>query len=171
LSRYVREGGGLAGHHGAGRASSDWPEMAEILGARAGAHAIPDEKVTVKLDDPKSPINAVFGGRPFEITDEFFRPAAPYSREKLHVLLSFDVEKTEMDQSRDCAVCAREDNDYAISWIHNYGKGRVFYSTLGHNPGAFWNSRILEHFLAGIQFILGDLKADTTPSARLAARK
>jgi hypothetical protein len=30
---------------------------------------------------------------------------------------------------------------------------------------------LLEHFLAGIQYALGDLKADSTPSARLGAQK
>lgn len=171
LSRYVREGGGLAGHHGTGRASLDWPEIGAILGAVAGPHAIGNEKITVKVDDPKSPINAAFGGKGFEITDEFFRPAGPYSRENLHVLLSFDVPKTDMTQSSACAACPRADNDYAISWIHKYGKGRVFYSALGHTPGDFWNPQILKHFLAGIQFVLGDLEADTTPSAKLAAGK
>jgi type 1 glutamine amidotransferase len=62
--------------------------------------------------------------------------------------------------------CLREDNDYAVSWIHRYGRGRVFYCSLGHNPYVFWDTRILKHFLAGIQFALGDLVADTTPSAR-----
>jgi hypothetical protein len=172
LSRFVREGGGLGGNHGTPHASMDWAEFSELFGAKGGAHRDPDEKVTVKLDDPKSPINASFRGQPFTFTDEFFRWTAetPYSREKLHLLLSFDVAKTDMNQGHDCAVCARADNDYGISWIRSYGKGRVFYCSLGHNAAAFWTPPILEHFLAGVQFILGDLKADTTPSAKLARR-
>jgi type 1 glutamine amidotransferase len=172
LARYIREGGGLAGNHGATHASLDWPLFAEIIGGRNGPHRDADEKVMVKLDDPKSPINAAFHGQPFEFTDEYFRfPTAPYSREKLHVLLSIDVAKTDMNQGRDCKECVRADNDYAISWIRKYGKGRVFYCSLGHNPAALWTPQILEHLLAGIQFALGDLKADATPSAMLKGGK
>jgi type 1 glutamine amidotransferase/sugar phosphate isomerase/epimerase len=166
LLRYVREGGGLAGHHGTARTSIDWPEFGEMLGGHYGPHDGGMEKVTIKLDDPNSPINAAFGGKPFEYADEYFRfQTPPYTREKLHVLLSFDVAKTDMSQSRDCAGCARPDNDYAISWIRGYGKGRVFYTSFGNSPADFWSPPILQHFLAGIQFALGDLEADTTPSA------
>ncbi len=172
LVRFIREGGGLAGNHGATHASLDWPEFAEMIGGKNGPHRDANEKVAIKLDDPKSLVNAAFRGQPFEFTDEFFRfPTAPYSREKLHVLLSFDVEKTDMNQGRACQACVRADSDYAISWIRKFGKGRVFYCSLGHNPTAFWTPQILEHLLAGIQFVLGDLKADATPSARLAAKK
>jgi type 1 glutamine amidotransferase len=47
----------------------------------------------------------------------------------------------------------------------------VFYSSLGHGAPVFWNAPLLAHFLAGIQYVLGDLKADSTPSAKLPAAK
>jgi hypothetical protein len=53
--------------------------------------------------------------------------------------------------------------DLAMSWIRTHGQGRVFYSSFGHNPRMFWDGRILRHFLAGIQYALGDLQADDTP--------
>jgi sugar phosphate isomerase/epimerase/type 1 glutamine amidotransferase len=172
LLRYVREGGGLAGNHGTSRTSLDWPEFAELLGAHSGPHGDGNEKAAVKLDDPHSPINAAFGGKPFEFTDEYFRfPNPPYSREKLRILLSFDTARMDMKQGRICSNCARADNDYPISWIRSYGKGRVFFSSFGNAPAVFWSAPILEHFLAGFQFVLGDLEADTTPSAKLAAHK
>jgi type 1 glutamine amidotransferase len=170
LLRFVREGGGLGGHHGTGRASLDWPEFAEMLGAYCGPHAVNNEKVVIKVDDPASPINAAFGGKSFEWVGEFFRfPSPPYSREKLHILLTIDAEKTNMKQYT-CAGCQREDNDYAVSWIRSYGSGRVFYSNLGHTKSDFWAPPIVEHFFAGIQFILGDLDADATPSAKRTGR-
>lgn len=171
LLRFVREGGGLAGHHGTSRASLDWPEFTEMLGAYSGPHGDGNERVMIKLDDPKSPINAVFGGKSFEFVDEYFRfPSPPYSREKLHILLSFDVSKTDMNQGRVCQDCARADNDYAISWIRSYGKGRVFFTSFGNSARVFATREIMEHFLAGIQFALGDLDADTTPSAKLQSK-
>jgi type 1 glutamine amidotransferase len=41
----------------------------------------------------------------------------------------------------------------------------VFYTTVGHNPYVFWDADFLKHFLAAIQFALGDLEVDTTPNA------
>ena len=64
-----------------------------------------------------------------------------------------------MNQGRCTSNCVSPDGIYAVSWIRTYGKGRVFYSSLGHSPRVFWDARILQHFLAGIQFALGDLTA------------
>jgi len=169
LIRYVREGGGLAGHHGTSHAAQDWPEFGEMLGARGGSHKSSHEKAMIHLDDPKSPLNASFHGRDFEFVDEFYRfmPEGPYSREKVHVLMSIDTAKTDMNQLPGCPQCQRPDNDYAISWIRNYGQGRVFYLSLGHNPTIFMTPAFFEHVLAGIQFVLGDLAADAAPSSPL----
>ena len=52
---------------------------------------------------------------------------------------------------------------YPISWVDNFGEGRVFYCSLGHRDEIYWNPVILEHYLAGIQYALGDLKADDVP--------
>ena len=59
----------------------------------------------------------------------------------------------------------RKDNDYAVAWVQAVGEGRVFYTSIGHNPHIFYNPLMLKHYLAGIQFATGDLPADTTPSA------
>jgi len=157
LVAFLRGGGGLLGNHATTITSPNWPEFGEILGARGASHRMTDEKVTVKLDDPLSPINAVFGGHSFEFSDEIFRFEPPYSRQKVHVLMSIDVEKTDLNQGRCFGKCLRDDNDYAIAWIHEYGKGRIFHSTFGHSPSVFWDSRILDHWLAAIQYALGDL--------------
>jgi type 1 glutamine amidotransferase len=172
LTRFVREGGGLGGNHGVTHTAMDWPEFGEMLGARRGVHRESTEKATIRIEDPASPLTTAFAGQEFVFQDEFYRfPNPPYSREKLHVLLTIDVAKTDMNQGRACASpCVRPDQDYALSWIRSYGNGRVFYCALGHNPTIVTTPQMAAFFLAGIQFILGDLEADTTPSARLAAR-
>jgi type 1 glutamine amidotransferase/sugar phosphate isomerase/epimerase len=175
LSRFVREGGGLAGYHGTSHVSMDWPEMVDMIGAgvehnRTGS---PSEAVMVKIDDPNSPLTVPFAGKEFLHSDELYRfIGKPYSREKLHVLLSIDTEKTDMYQPPGCSgtkVCYRADDDYALSWIHNYGKGRVFYCALGDQKTLFMDPAMVDHFMRAIQFVLGDLEADTTPSASLGA--
>ncbi len=173
LLRYVREGGGIGGNHSSTHASMDWPEFHEMIGVTRGVHRQSNEKFWVKIDDPNSPITAPFYGQDFEYSDEFFRFTTPlYSREKLHVLMSMDVQRTDMNQGVPFMPggLSRPDADYAVSWIRSYGKGRVFFSILGHNPTLFQSPQLAQSFLAGIQFILGDLDADTTPSAKLRSK-
>ncbi len=173
LVRFIREGGGLGGNHGTSHASMDWPEFHEMIGVTRGVHRQPTENFWVKIDDPHSPLTAAFHGKEFEYQDEFFRFVnPPYSREKLHILLSMDVAKTDMNQGRPFmpGSLARPDADYAVSWIRSYGKGRVFFSILGHNPTLFESPELAQFFLSGIQFMLGDLHADTTPSAKPPAK-
>jgi type 1 glutamine amidotransferase len=58
----------------------------------------------------------------------------------------------------------RADKDHAVSWIKGYGEGRGGYCSLGHNNAVYWNRAVAAHYLAGIQYALGDLTADDTPS-------
>jgi type 1 glutamine amidotransferase len=168
LSRFVREGGGLAGYHGTSHASMDWPEFGEMLGAVEGSHREPTEIATVRIDDRASPLVASFEGRSFVHQDEFYRfVEGPLSREKVRVLMSLDLENTDLNQGRGCGrPCVRPDGDYALSWIQSYGKGRVFFTALGHTPAFFADPNLSDFFFRGIQFALGDLQADTTPSSK-----
>jgi len=109
-----------------------------------------------------SPLTAGLGGKAFSWTDEFyhFLPTGPYSREKLHVLISIDAQKTDLSQWH-----VRPDKDYGLVWIKSYGEGRVFNCALGHTPSLFEMPAMAQMVLNGIQFVLGDLPADTTPNA------
>jgi type 1 glutamine amidotransferase len=44
---------------------------------------------------------------------------------------------------------------YGVSWLKQYGKGKIFYSNFGHNADTYWNKEIVEHYLRGIIFVLG----------------
>jgi type 1 glutamine amidotransferase len=166
LLRFVREGGGVAGLHGATYASMDLPEYSALMGAADGPHHV--EQATLKIDDPNSPITKQFQGADFTHTDEFyhFLPTGPFSREKLHVLISIDAAKTDLSSWN-----VRPDNDYGSVWVKSYGKGRVFNCAMGHTPAFYEKPEFEQMILNAIQFALGDLSADTTPSAALSARK
>ena len=174
LLEFVYGGGGLLGVHGTSvaftrwpGAHEDWPEFGIMLGARGANHRDNDEHVFIKLDDPNHPLNQPFGGKGFEYRDEFFRVHGPYSRHRVRVLLAIDTEKTDMNQGPARGNCFREDNDYALAWVRQYGRGRVFYCTIAHNPYVFWDPKMLQFYLAATQFALGDLPAPTLPSNRL----
>ena len=96
--------------------------------------------------------------------DEFyhFPMTGPYTREKLHVLLSVDADRTDLSKWR----YLRTDDDFDMVWIKTFGKGRVFNSVLGHRPEFYMMPDMATLILGGIQFVLGDLNADTTPSAQ-----
>jgi type 1 glutamine amidotransferase len=153
------QGKGWIGIHAATDCNYHWPEYGEMMGGYFNGH--PFRRISVKLDDPGSPLTAPFREKGFQIEDEIYTFKEPYSREKLHVLLSLDWEHSHLERG------TRSDNDYALSWIHEYGKGRVFYCAFGHDDAIFWNPAILKHYLAGLQYVLGDLKADATPTAKL----
>jgi type 1 glutamine amidotransferase/sugar phosphate isomerase/epimerase len=167
ILRFVREGGGIGGHHAVTFANNNWPEFAEMMGGWAGAHHV--EKQMIKVDDPNSPLTKAFGSASFEHTDEFYQfpPYSPYSREKQRVLLSIDVQQSDRATgNRLCEACTRPDQDYGLAWIRTYGKGRAYFTPLGHTEIFYTDQRWTQHVLAAIQYILGDLDADATPSAK-----
>ncbi len=124
----------------------------------------PEETIHLKVDDSAHPVNAAFKGQGFAIQDEVFQFRHGYSRDKLRVLLSIDTAKTDCGPKRRILPERRRDMDLAISWVRSYGRGRVFYTSLGHNKHIFWNAPVLKHLLDGIQFALGDVQASVTPS-------
>ncbi len=177
LFKFITGGGGFVGFHAAVATINQypkydvWPWFTQMLGGtESGGHPwMPNDSFTLKVEDPKSRLNAAFKGKGFELVDEVFQLQEPNLRERFHVLLSIDMEKSK--PSRPPLKIRQQDNDFPLTWIRAEGKGRVFYSGLGHNPHVFWKAPLLQHFLAGIQYALGDLKADATPTAKLASRK
>jgi type 1 glutamine amidotransferase len=159
LLDFVRSGKGFIGIHAATDCFYDWKDFGDLIGGYFAGH--PFGRISVKLDAPKNPINAAFGGKGFEISDEIYTFRDPYSRRELRILLSVDWEN-----SGELKGGTRKDNDYALSWIREYGKGRVFYCAFGHVEPIWWNPQILAHYLAGVQYALGDLKAIARPGAK-----
>lgn len=165
LISFVKDGHGLAGIHAASDAYYDFPEWGEAIGGYFNGH--PFHKVVVKLDDAKSPITAGFEGKSYPIDDETYTfKMIPWSREKLHILTSLDVSAFPEDYKK---KENRTDHDYGISWIHTYGKGRVFYCAHGHSEHVYSEKPMLQEYLAGMQYVLGDLEADATPSVTKSA--
>ena len=159
LLDFVRGGKGVIGIHAASDNFHQWEAGAEMMGGLFCGHPWTRKcTVKVKLDEPGHPINECFHGEPFNITDEIYQFKAPYSRKTLRVLASLDMSDpdTLAVKGGHSNVINRTDNDFGITWVHPEGEGRVFYCSLGHNPHIFWDPRILQHYLAGIQYALGD---------------
>ena len=164
LLAFVNGGKGIVGVHSAVDNFYKWPEGAAVMGALFTGH--PWGRCAVRIDDPRHPLTKAFDGKGFYISEEMYRMGEPYSREKLRVLVSMDL--SHMTQKDD--EVGRKDKDNPIAWIHEVGKGREFYCSFGHDRPIFFNKAINQFYLDGIQYAIGDLKADATPSAKLASQ-
>jgi type 1 glutamine amidotransferase len=144
-----------------------WPEFNTMIGGFFKFHWNDGTEIAVKVDEPNHPLNAAFKGKPqLVVIDETYTMARDtYSRKNLRVLTSVDYAKMSAeDKAKESNP--RPDGDYALSWIRREGKGRVFYEAHGHNEKIYAMTPILEHVLAGMQYVLGDLQADDSPSQK-----
>ena len=163
-------GKGFMACHAGADCNHKWDDYADLIGAEFMAHWWGVIKASNRIEDPTSPLVAMFPKEGFIAWEEIYTfkmptPKKPqgYSRDKVHVLLSLDVVASKVDPAKGDF----KDGDYALSWIKKYGDGRVFYTAYGHQVELMWSKPILKHYLAGIQYALGDLKADDTPSGKL----
>lgn len=143
-----------------------WPEFNTLIGGYFKFHWPDPQLIYVKIDDPNSPLTAMFHGKEFEIHDETYTFAQrSFSLRNVHELTSVDYAKmSPADKAKE--VDPRTDGDYALSYIRREGEGRVFYEGHGHDARVYAMSPMLEHIRAGIQYALGDLKADDSPTMK-----
>jgi type 1 glutamine amidotransferase len=167
LIEFVKSGRGLCVIHSAADNFYDSPDAAEMIGGQFDGHPWGGGGTwAFKLDDPASPLNKAFEGKNFKAGDEIYQQKSPfYDRSKLHVLVSLDLSDEATAQSN-VAKQKRADKDYAVSWIRSFGEGRVFYTSFAHDKRAFMDKARLTHILDGLQYTLGDLKADDKPVAK-----
>lgn len=158
-------GQGKATQLGADDQVGTWPEFNTLLGGFFKFHWDDGQEITYKIEEPAHPLNAAFKGHtPFTVADETYTFGREvYSRTNLRVLTSVDMAAMSAeDKAKE--QFPRPDADHALSWIRAEQKGRVFYMSHGHNEKVYANPVLLQHLLAGIQYAIGDLKADDAPS-------
>jgi len=170
LMDFVKSGKGIVGIHAATDNFYDWPEGMEMMGGKFTGHPWGGGGTwAIKIDEPDHPLTAAFKGKGFKINDEIYRTDPPlYSRSKQLVLMSLDMSDP---ATKNAEGVKPSDDDTGITWIKTWGKGRMFYCSLGHNDHLLWNPAILQHYLDGIQFALGDYKVDTTPKPNVSSGK
>jgi type 1 glutamine amidotransferase len=166
---FVKSGKGIVGIHAAADNFYQWPEAQEMMGNKFTAHPWgAGTTVAIKIDEPDHPLTAPFKGKGFKVKDEIYRTAPPtYSREKQFVLMSLDMSDPGTNSVKGVI---ESDKDTGITWVKDVGKGRLFYCSLGHNNEIFMNTPILEHYLRGIQFAMGDFPVPTKPKAKASVK-
>ena len=158
----------MAAAEGSVQPQGTWPDFNKMIGGFFKFHWTYPQLITVKIDDPKSPLTAMFHGQEFDVHDETYTFAQDsWSRKNVHVLTSIDYSKmSDADKAKEPAATKRTDGDYGLSWIRREGKGRVFIEVHGHDEHIYQMPTMLEHILAGTQYALGDLAANDAPSEK-----
>ncbi len=155
LMAYVKGGGGFIGIHAATDTFYEWAEYGQMINGYFDGHPWgAGTKVSIKVEPGQEdhPLAKMFGGENIEFKEEIYQLKDPYDSSKVHMLLRLDPEKSDMTVKG----LKREDKDWGVAWARTWGDGRVFYCSIGHNHEMYWNPKILRHYLAGIQWALGD---------------
>lgn len=127
LSFVKDDGKGFVATHAGATAFFSWPEFGEMLGARFDEHPWGITDATVVVEDAATPMTRHLPAR-FVVNDEHYQ-LKDFSRDSLHVLARLDASRLDLT----APLVHRRDADFPVAWTKTYGKGRVFYSTLGHH--------------------------------------
>ncbi len=156
LMNYISKGGGLMILHGAITVQNNSMEFSKITGGSFDYHP-KQQRMHVKEVDKNHPLVKAFKGNGLTHVDEpyFFKNA--YFDYNFRPLLYIEVDKLEGVRKEVST------NINYVSWIKRHGKGRVFYSSPSHNAQSMDNPELLQYFLDGMQYVVGDLKCDDSP--------
>jgi type 1 glutamine amidotransferase len=150
LSFVHDDGKGFVGIHAALDANYKWPEYGEMIGGWFDEHPWMTFEAPILLEDPSFPAVKHFP-RAFTKRDEIYQAKA-WSRDKVNVLLRLD--ETKLNYENNPRV-HRTDRDFAVAWSKMYGKGRVFYSTLGHTPESWVDPDVRTMYTEAVKWVLG----------------
>ena len=172
LVDFVKGGKAFIGAHCASLTFYNYPEFGEMLGGYFNRNLPQGTIAVLKVEDANHPATKMLGtswplvdefylfgtapwdaARPDENIDVLFKNKIPmgFSRDKVHVLLSFDTEHMDMSKQPNL----KRGGDYPQAWTREYGKGRTFYTSLGHRDDIWSNDPVFRaHILGGIRWAL-----------------
>ena len=117
------------------------------------------EDVTIDVEDPSHP-SALHLDTQWTIKDEIYQ-FRNYNRDRIHVILSMNPKSVK-------GKGKRKDGDYAVAWCRAFGKGKVFYTSLGHRDDVWNNPVYQKHIEGGVLYALGipGYEADERPGLK-----
>jgi putative membrane-bound dehydrogenase-like protein len=160
FEKWINDGGSFFGIHCATDTLHHNPDFIKLIGGEFDGHPWnADKTVTIKSDDDANPAAKPFVGgwtRQEEIYEfKNFDPAT------VRVLLSLDMEKTELKKPRLTPV----------AWCKTVGKGKVFYTSLGHRDDVWTSDVYQQHLIAAIRWLLNLDQWDVTPNPEVSKRE
>lgn len=151
------DGKGFIGGHSAIDTFYTWPAYGEMTGGYFDQHPWGVFEAPVIVEDPNFPAMKAFPHE-FVIRDEIYQ-AKDFSRDRVRVLARLDPNKIDLTNPR----VHRTDKDFAVAWVREYGKGRVFYSTFGHPEQSWDRPDVQKMYLEAIKWAMGLTQGDATP--------
>lgn len=148
LSFVHDDGKGFIGIHSAAITFTNWPEYGEMVGGYFDDHPWGTFDAPILVEDQQFPGMQQFPPS-FPLKDEIYQ-IRNYSRDNLRVLMRLDANKLDLKNPR----VHRADRDFAVTWAKMYGKGRVYYSTLGHPQENWDNPQIQKMYTEAIKWEL-----------------
>jgi type 1 glutamine amidotransferase len=158
LSFVHDDGKGFIGVHSAIDTFYKWPEYGEMVGGYFHEHPWGTFDAPVIVERPDFPAMKPFP-KTFTIHDEIYQVMSPYSRDKVDVLARLDASKLDLSNPR----VHRTDKDFPVAWAKMYGKGRVFYSTLGHPVEVWDRNDVPRMYFEAIKWAVGLTPAAVAP--------
>jgi type 1 glutamine amidotransferase len=155
--KWIAEGHAFIGVHAASDTFHGFPPYLEMLGGEFRTHG-PQVWVVCNVEDRDHPATRGMGASRL-VFDEIYQ-FDRFDRSKVHMLLSLDHHPNEGTPGY-----------FPIAWCKMYGKGRVFYTALGHRPDVWESSVFQQHLLGGIRWALGEENGDATPQQRSSQTK
>lgn len=156
LLKFVKKGGGLTIAHGGIVMQNNSQEFSIMAGGSFDYHP-PQQQIELKIAEENHPLSMAFDDRSFTHIDEPYLFKNAYAQKNFRPMLYMEVSKIQkLKQELD-------DEISFVSWIKSYGKGKVFYCSPSHNAQSYEDSRMLQYYLNGMQYVLGDLKCDDSP--------
>ena len=158
LLSFVRDDGkGFIGIHSAAITFTGWPEYGEMLGGYFDGHPWGVFNAPLLVEDSTFPGMSNFAAA-FDLQDEIYQ-IKDFSRKNVRVLLRLDADKLELTRKG----VKRKDQDFAVIWARNYGKGRVLYNGLGHVQASWDRPEFQKMWLEMMQWSMGLVPGDATP--------
>jgi len=164
LSFVHDDGKGFVGVHSATITFTAWPEYGEMIGGYFDEHPWGTFDAPILVEDPAFPGLEQWPAS-FVWKDEIYQ-LKDFSRNKVRVLMRLDASKLDLANPR----VHRQDRDFAVTWAKAYGKGRVFYSNLGHIEGNWDDPKMQKMFSEAVKWAMGGVDADVTPRPLPATR-
>jgi type 1 glutamine amidotransferase len=143
LLEFVRAGRGFVGIHSATDTFYLWPDYLDLIGGYFNQHPW-HQRVTIEVADRSSKLVA-FLGTSFTMDDEIYQ-IGDFDYRRSHVLLRLDPASVDLGAEG----VQRRFYGWPLAWTRAYGKGRVFYSALGHEEAVWRDPRYQELLLNGL---------------------
>jgi type 1 glutamine amidotransferase len=167
-----KKGHSFVGFHSALDTLKEYQPYWDMVGGSFAGHPWNSgETVTITVHDQNHPAMKPFGSE-FQIKDEIYW-YNHWQPEKVHVLMSLNLAKCKTKGEMKKGPDGKNTDEVAkarhvpVSWVKNYGDGKVFVTNLGHNESTWVDQRFLDHVAGGVKWVLGLEPGDATPNPEL----